>query len=149
VISEAIGDGWIGDLGQLERLTPLAGDAPFRAAIRRARREAKVAWSDWLAASAGRRGGPGSIFGSPMKRIHEYKRQLLNALHIVVLYQRLRDNPAGDAVPRTFFFAGKAAPAYAFAKLVIKFINNLASAIDADPSVNGRLTVVFVPDYGV
>ncbi|HET7536262.1 MAG TPA: glycogen/starch/alpha-glucan phosphorylase, partial [Candidatus Didemnitutus sp.] len=82
-------------------------------------------------------------------RIHEYKRQLLNALHIVVLYNRLRENPKLDMPPRTFFFGGKAAPAYHFAKLVIKFINNLAGTLDGDPVARGRLKVVFVPDYRV
>src|SRR5207253_10251664 len=84
-----------------------------------------------------------------IKRIHEYKRQLLNALHIVVLYNRLRRDPRLSMRSRTFFFAGKAAPAYHFAKLVIKFINNLAGTIDGDPAVSGRLKVVFVPDYCV
>ena len=92
---------------------------------------------------------PESIFDTQIKRIHEYKRQLLNALHIVVLYNRLRENPTLDVPPRTFFFAGKAAPAYHFAKLVIKFINNLAATIDGDPAMRGRLKVVFVPDYSV
>ena len=92
---------------------------------------------------------PDTIFDTQIKRIHEYKRQLLNALHIVVLYNRLRENPKLDVPPRTFFFAGKAAPAYHFAKLVIKFINNLGATIDGDPAMNGRLKVVFVPDYRV
>jgi starch phosphorylase len=92
---------------------------------------------------------PDTIFDSQIKRIHEYKRQLLNALHVVVLYNRLRENPRLHAPPRTFFFAGKAAPAYHFAKLVIKFINNLAGTLDGDPIVRDRLKVVFVPDYRV
>jgi glycogen phosphorylase len=84
-----------------------------------------------------------------IKRIHEYKRQLLNALHVVVLYNRLRENPTHDVPPRTFFFAGKAAPAYHFAKLIIKFINNVGATIDGDRAMSGRLKVVFVPDYSV
>ena len=92
---------------------------------------------------------PESIFDTHIKRIHEYKRQLLNALHIVVLYNRLRENPTRDVPPRTFFFSGKAAPAYHFAKLIIKFINNLGATIDDDPAMRGRLKVVFVPDYSV
>jgi len=92
---------------------------------------------------------PDSIFDSQIKRIHEYKRQLLNALRIVVLYNRLRENPALAMTPRTFLFAGKAAPAYRLAKLIIKFLNNLAVTIDADPSVRGRLNVVFLPEYSV
>ena len=90
-----------------------------------------------------------SIFDCQIKRIHEYKRQLLNALRIVVLYDRLRKNPNSEVTPRTFFFAGKAAPAYQLAKVIIKFINNLASIIDADPIVRGRLKVLFLPDYCV
>ena len=92
---------------------------------------------------------PDSIFDCQVKRIHEYKRQLLNALRIVVLYNRLRENPNLEIAPRTFFFAGKAAPAYHLAKLIIKFINNLAGTIDGDPAVRGRLKVVFLPDYCV
>ena len=90
---------------------------------------------------------PDSIFDCQVKRIHEYKRQLLNVLRVVVLYNRLRENPKLELAPRTFFFAGKAAPAYRLAKLIIKFINNLAATIDADPAVRGRLKVVFLPDY--
>jgi starch phosphorylase len=146
VITEAIGDGWITDLAQLEKLKPLAADKAFRLAVIAAKRQAKTRFIEWL-------GSPGidpdSIFDTQIKRIHEYKRQLLNALHVVVLYHRLRENPRLDAAPRTFFFAGKAAPAYHFAKLVIKFINNLAATLDADPATKGRLKVVFVPDYRV
>src|SRR5205085_6379101 len=90
---------------------------------------------------------PESIFDCQVKRIHEYKRQLLNALRVVVLYNRLRQDPNRETTPRTFFFAGKAAPAYRLAKLIIKFINNLAATIDADPAVRGRIKVVFLPDY--
>ena len=92
---------------------------------------------------------PDSIFDSQVKRIHEYKRQLLNGLRIVVLYNRLRQNPDLEMAPRTFFFAGKAAPAYHLAKLIIKFLNNLAGTIDGDPAVRGRLKVVFLPEYCV
>jgi len=148
-IREAIGDGWITDLAQLEGLKPLATDSAFRAAVRGAKREAKLRFRDWLVSATGQAVDPESIFDTQIKRIHEYKRQLLNALHIVVLYQRLRENPNLSVPPRTFFFGGKAAAAYHFAKLVIKFINNLAGTIDGDPSVKGRLKVVFVPDYRV
>ena len=92
---------------------------------------------------------PDSIFDCQVKRIHEYKRQLLNALRIIVLYNRLRENPGLEMAPRTFFFAGKAAPAYQLAKLVIKFINNLAGTIDGDPAVRGRIKVLFLPEYCV
>ncbi len=146
-ITEAIGDGWITDLTQLAKLKPLAGDKSFCQAVRQAKRDAKAQFAAWLQASLGQTVDPDSIFDCQVKRIHEYKRQLLNALRIVVLYDRLRENPDLEMTPRTFFFAGKAAPAYHLAKLIIKFINNLAGAIDGDPAVRGRLKVVFLPDY--
>ncbi|HSU53221.1 MAG TPA: glycogen/starch/alpha-glucan phosphorylase [Candidatus Dormibacteraeota bacterium] len=149
VITDAIGAGWITDLLQLAKLKPLAEDKNFRGAIRKAKREAKARFASWLKQATGQIVDPESIFDTQIKRIHEYKRQLLNALHIVVLYNRLRQNPNLSVPSRTFFFAGKAAPAYHFAKLVVKFINNLAGTIDGDPSVKGRLKVVFVPDYCV
>ena len=148
-ITEAIGDQWITDLSQLARLKPLADDAGFRAAFLRAQHECKAQFADWLKSTANVTVDPKTIFDSQVKRIHEYKRQLLNALRIVVLYNRLRDNPGLDTPPRTFFFAGKAAPAYQLAKLIIKFLNNLAGTIDGDPTVKGRLRVVFLPDYRV
>ncbi len=148
-ITAAIGDGWITDLGQLRRLAPLAGDADFLDAFRKAKREAKSQFAGWLKSAAGLTVDPESIFDSQVKRIHEYKRQLLNALRIVVLYNRLRENPALPMPPRTFFFAGKAAPAYRLAKLIIKFLNNLAGTIDGDPAVRGRLKVLFLPEYCV
>jgi glycogen phosphorylase len=148
-ITEAIGDAWITDLSQLERLAPLADDASFRAAVRIAKRDAKARFAHWLKSTAGVAVDPDSIFDCQVKRIHEYKRQLLNALRMVALYDRLRLDPDLDMAPRTFFFAGKAAPAYRFAKVIVKFINNLAAAIDADPAVRGRIKVVFLPEYGV
>jgi glycogen phosphorylase len=148
-ITDAIGDDWIKDLGQLARLKPLAGDAGFRAAFLATKRAAKSAFAKWLRSSLGQTVDPDSIFDSQVKRIHEYKRQLLNALRIVVLYDRLRKNPELEMTPRTFLFAGKAAPAYHLAKLIIKLLNNLATTIDADPAVRGRLKVVFLPEYSV
>jgi starch phosphorylase len=144
-ITAAIGDGWITDLAQLRKLTPLADDARFRTAFRKAKSEAKAALANWLKTS-GVAVDPDTIFDCQVKRIHEYKRQLLNALRIVVLYNRLRENPSLVVKPRTFFFAGKAAPAYHLAKLIIKFINNLAGTIDGDPAVRGRIKVVFLPE---
>jgi len=148
-ISDAIGDGWITDLYQLSRLRPLADDWGFREAFRKSKRDAKREFANWLMTSLGQVVDPDTIFDSQVKRIHEYKRQLLNALHIVVLYNRLRAAPNLDIPPRTFFFAGKAAPAYCLAKIVIKFINNLARTIDGDPAMRGRLKVLFLPDYCV
>jgi len=148
-ISEAIGDRWIGDLGQLNNLRPLAHDHGFREAVRKAKRAAKSQLARWLKSAYGEVVDPDSMFDTQVKRIHEYKRQLLNALRILVLYNRLRENPNTDPAPRTFFFAGKAAPAYRVAKLIIKFINSLAVTINADPAVRGRLKVVFLPEYSV
>jgi starch phosphorylase len=148
-ITEAIGDGWITDLDELVRLKPLADDRSVRDAFRSAKRAAKSAFAEWLRSSSGQTVDPDSMFDCQIKRIHEYKRQLLNALRIVVLYNRLRENPTLEMAPRTFFFAGKAAPAYHLAKLIIKLINNLAGTIDGDPAVRGRLKVVFLPDYRV
>jgi starch phosphorylase len=148
-ITNAIGDAWITDLCRLRELRPLADDAGFRGEFRNAKRQAKSRFADWLKSTSGQSIDPDSIFDCQVKRIHEYKRQLLNALRIVVLYNRLRDNPRLDVHPRTFLFAGKAAPAYHFAKVVIKFINNLAGTIDGDPAVRDRLKVIFLPDYRV
>jgi len=148
-ITEAIGDGWVTDLARLRQLAPLADDSSLRQQFRKAAHEAKSRFADWLRAATGQIVDPASIFDCQIKRIHEYKRQLLNALRIVVLYNRLRGNPGIEMTPRTFFFAGKAAPAYQLAKLIIKFINNLAGTIDGDPIANGRLKIVFLPDYCV
>jgi len=149
VITDAIGENWIADLNQLSRLKPLAGDSAFGDAIRKAKRDAKWRFADWLRWTSGVAVDPDTIFDCHVKRIHEYKRQMLMALRIVVLYNRLRENPELVMAPRTFFFAGKAAPAYRLAKLIIKFINNLAGTIQDDPAVRGRLKVVFLPDYCV
>jgi starch phosphorylase len=148
-ITEAIGSGWVTDLSLLSQLRPFQDDKAFRDAFHKAKREAKSRFADWLKSSSGQTIDPDTIFDCQIKRIHEYKRQLLNALRIIVLYSRLRENPGLDMPPRTFFFAGKAAPAYHLAKLIIKFINNLASTVDGDPAMRGRLKVVFLPDYNV
>src|SRR5262249_5042669 len=115
LITEAIGDSWVTDLSQLRRLLPLAGDPAFRTRFRQAKQGAKKRFASWLQGATGQVVDPGTIFDSQIKRIHEYKRQLLNALHIIVLYNRLRANPQLAMPPRTFFVAGKAAPAYRLA----------------------------------
>src|SRR5262249_30510533 len=148
-ITEAIGDKWITDLGQLSRLKELSADAGLQKTFHAAKRAAKVRFANWLKATTGQVVDPDTVFDSQVKRIHEYKRKLLNALRIIVCYNRLRENPSLETVPRTFFFAGKAAPAYRLAKLIIKFINNLAGAIDGDPIVRDRMKVVFLPEYNV
>jgi len=149
LITATIGDAWINDLSKLRDLLPLTRDAGFGEQFRTAKRRAKLAFAGWLRSTHNEIVDPDSIFDSQIKRIHEYKRQLLNVLHIVVLYNRLLHNPSYQINPHTFFFAGKAAPAYHFAKLVIKLINRVASVIDADPSVRGRLKVLFLPEYNV
>ncbi|MBV9308786.1 MAG: glycogen/starch/alpha-glucan phosphorylase [Acidobacteriaceae bacterium] len=149
LITDAIGDDWITDLSQLRELKAFKEDWSFRDDFRRAKREAKRRFCEWLSRSSGQQLDPDTIFDCQIKRIHEYKRQLLNVLKIVVLYNRLRENPALTMHPRTFVFAGKAAPAYRLAKLIIKLINNVAQTIDGDPTVRGRLKVVFLPEYCV
>ncbi len=148
-ITQVIGDRWITDLSRLKELKSFADDPSHRERFLRSKRDAKVRFANWLKATSGRIVDPDTIFDCQIKRIHEYKRQLLNALRIVIVYNRLRENPNKEMVPRTFFFAGKAAPAYHLAKLIIKFINNLAGTIDGDPAVRGRLNVVFIPEYNV
>lgn len=149
LITEAIGDRWVTDLSELRRLRPLADDAAFCTRFRQTKQAAKESFAAWLKGATGQIVDPATIFDSQIKRIHEYKRQLLNVLHVIVLYNRLRANPSLAIPPRTFFFAGKAAPAYRLAKLIIKLINNVAGVIDADPATRGRIKVVFLPNYNV
>ena len=149
LITEAIGAGWVTDLSRLRALTPLASDAAMRERFLRARREAKLRFTQWLRRSRGQIVDPDTIFDSQIKRIHEYKRQLLNVLQIVTLYNRLRKDPNLDIAPRTFFFAGKAAPAYRLAKLIIKLVNNVAAVLRDEPATRERLAVLFLPDYNV
>src|ERR1700736_799108 len=144
LITESIGDGWIMDLEELGRLRLLADDEDFRDFFRSAKREAKTRCAAWLRSRFGLTVDPDTMFDCQIKRIHEYKRQLLNALRIVVLYNRLRENPNLQMAPRTFFFAGKAAPAYRLAKLIVKFIHSLAATIDGDPAIRCRPLVLFL-----
>ena len=147
LITSRIGDGWIKDLNQLKRLIPLAEDASFRkefADIKRANKERFVAM---LKQRLDIDINVNSLFDVQIKRIHEYKRQLLNILHVVSLYNRIRNGE--DTVPRTVIFGGKAAPGYAMAKLIIKLINDVADIVNNDPAVANRLKVVFMPNYGV
>jgi glycogen phosphorylase len=148
-IAGKIGEGWITDFGEIVKLRPAAEDAGFRQTFLHAKRDAKVQFAGWLKRTTGQVVDPDSIFDCQIKRIHEYKRQLLNALRIIVLYNRLRANPNLDIPSRTFVFAGKAAPAYRLAKLIIKFLDNLAGTIDGDPAVRGRLKIIFLPEYNV
>lgn len=148
-ISSAIGTSWITHLDHLAKLKPLASDPSLQSSFQAAKLAAKTTFANHLKSTTGQSIDPHSIFDSQIKRIHEYKRQLLNALRIVTLYNRLRENPSLNLTPRTFFFAGKAAPAYQLAKVIIKFLSNLGSTLDADPLVKGRLKVVFLPNYSV
>jgi len=149
LVTDAIGDSWIRDPGRLKALEGFTADAAFREQFLKAKHEAKRRFCDWYRRSTGQILDPHAIFDCQIKRIHEYKRQLLNALRIVVLCNRLRAGGESNMHPRTFFFAGKAAPAYRLAKLIIKLINTLANSIDGDPALRDRLKVVFLPDYCV
>ena len=149
LITDAVGDGWVTDLSRLSETRTLAEDASFRDQLYEAKRQAKRRFANWLRQTTGMHVDPETLFDSQVKRIHEYKRQLLNLLHVVRLYQRLRENPNLDVVPRTFFFAGKAAPSYRLAKLIIKAIHNVAEVVNADPCVAGRIKIVFLANYNV
>ncbi|MBL8477789.1 MAG: glycogen/starch/alpha-glucan phosphorylase, partial [Sterolibacteriaceae bacterium] len=147
LIGSRIGKGWLKDLDQLRQLTPLADDAAFRDAFVRVKRDNKARLAQVIRQRLGIAVDPDSLFDVQIKRIHEYKRQLLNLLHVVTLYNRLR--AGGDATPRTVIFGGKAAPGYRMAKLVIRLINDVADVVNNDPVMRGRLKVVFIPNYDV
>jgi glycogen phosphorylase len=149
LITRTIGPAWITNLEELRDLLHFVDDAEFREQFRCARRAAKTAFARWVRASTGHVLDPDAIFDGHVKRIHEYKRQLLNVLHVVGLYERLRREPHRQFHPHVFLFAGKAAPAYHLAKLVIKLINSVAAVINDDPLVAGRLQVLFLPEYNV
>ena len=149
LITSRIGDGWLKDLGQLRRLIPLADDPQLRREFAAVKRANKQRFAADLKLSLGMDIDPDSMFDVQVKRIHEYKRQLLNLLHVVTLYKRLCDAPQSDTVPRTVIFGGKAAPAYAMAKLIIRLINDVAEIVNNDVRIRGRLKLVFVPNYGV
>ncbi len=149
LIDAQIGEGWLNDLERLAGLEAFVDDREFRQAWRTIKQQNKEA----LAAVIGRRAGvqvdPNTLFDVMVKRLHEYKRQLLKALHIITLYQRIKANPAADIPPRTFLFGAKAAPGYRMAKLIIKLINSVAAVVNNDPDVAGRLKVAFLPNFNV
>ena len=149
LVSEAIGDSWPRQLEKLCELEPLAEDAAFRARWRAVKRANKADLAAVIQARAGVACDPDSLFDVQVKRIHEYKRQHLNVLHVIALWQRLRKDARAEGPPRTVIFGGKAAPGYRMAKLVIKLIHSVAEVVNADPLVRGRLRVAFVPDYNV
>ena len=149
LIDRAIGTQWRARLDDLEKLRPLAGDAQFVAAFRAAKAANKHRLADYVMRTTGIAISPESLFDVQIKRIHEYKRQLLNVLHVVTRYNRMLANPRAPWVPRTVIFAGKSASAYFMAKLIIHLINDVAATINADARLDGRLKVVFVPNYSV
>jgi starch phosphorylase len=149
LITKAIGEGWPADLEQLRDLEPLAADSAFRAEWLAVKRQAKERLAALVRARTGVVLDPDSLFGVQAKRIHEYKRQHLNVLHVIAQYLRLKDQPGAEVVPRTFMFAGKAAPGYFLAKLLIKLIHSVAGVVNHDPDVRGRLRVAFVPNFNV
>jgi len=149
LVSARIGGGWLRDLAELRRLESGALDASFCAAWREARDANKREFAVFVAERTGVVISPAALLGVQVKRIHEYKRQHLSLLHVVALYLRLRRDPGADLVPRTFLYAGKAAPGYTMAKLIIKLIHAVGEVVNRDPVVDGRLRVVFVPDYNV
>ncbi len=148
-ISARIGDGWARDLDALAALAAHADDAAFQDEFLAIKHANKVALAATVKQLCGETIDPNSLFDVQVKRMHEYKRQLLNAMHIIALYRRLKADPGADVPPRTFVFGAKAAPAYRMAKLVIRLINGIAGTVNADPATNGRLKVVFLPDYRV
>ena len=149
LITSRIGAGWVKNLSQLKNLIPLADDASFREEFAAVKRADKERFVTMLKQKHNIDISADSLFDVQIKRIHEYKRQLLNVLHIVTLYNRLREDPDAHYVPRTVIFGGKAAPGYATAKLIIKLINDIADIVNNDPKVAGRLKVVFIPNYDV
>jgi starch phosphorylase len=149
LITRTIGEGWLTDMERLRGLKDHADDAEFQTAWRQIKRENKAALADLLLARTGIRVDPDSLFDIQVKRLHEYKRQHLNALHVMTLYNRLRKEPRVKMPPRTFIFGGKAAPGYYMAKLIIKLINCVADVVDRDPVIARSLRVVFLPDFNV
>src|SRR3989338_3385427 len=149
LISDRIGKEWVTDLSQLRRLANLADDRAFQTEFRAAKRANKERLAELVMSRLALKINPDSLFDVQVKRIHEYKRQLLNLLHVVTLYNRIRSDPSLDVVPRTVIIAGKAAPGYATAKLIIKLPNSIADIVNNDPAVRGLLKLPFIPNYDV
>ena len=147
--TEKLGDGWLQDMDQLRSLEGYADDPGFRQYWRQIKRDIKQDLATYIHNRTGIAVSPDSLFDIQVKRIHEYKRQHLNVLHIITLYQRLKQNPSLDITPRTFIFGGKAAPGYHMAKLMIKFITAVGDVVNHDSAIGDRLKVVFLPDYNV
>jgi starch phosphorylase len=149
LISEAIGDGWCTDLYELQKLRPLADDPAFREKWHQVKLDAKKQLAAYILRHNCIEVDVNSLFDCQVKRIHEYKRQLLNVMHIIALYNRLKKHPEMVVAPRTFIFSGKAAPSYFIAKLIIRLINGVADVVNNDPEIGNRLKVVFMSNYNV
>ncbi len=149
LLDDTIGRTWIVDLQQLRGLEAFAEDPTFQARWRAVKRANKARLAEYIASTTGVELNPDWMFDIQVKRIHEYKRQHLNALHIIALYNRLKKNPDLEIAPRAFIFGGKAAPGYTMAKLIIKLINDIAATVNNDADVNGRMRVAFVPNFSV
>lgn len=149
LVSEKIGKGWITNLDELEKILPYAEDKEFCRRFMEIKRQNKVRLADYIMKTKGIEINPDSIFDIQVKRLHEYKRQLLNILHVIGLYNQLKMNPGMDIVPRTFIFGAKAAAGYRRAKLIIKLINSVAEVVNNDPVINGKIKVVFMENYRV
>jgi starch phosphorylase len=149
LITRKIGEGWVKNLEELRRLEDFAEDMEFQRDWRRVKLENKQALAAIIQERTGVEVDPESLFDIQVKRLHEYKRQHLNVLHIITLFNRLKRQPEQEITPRTFIFGGKAAPGYFIAKLIIKLINSVAEVVNNDPDVKGRLKVVFFPDFNV
>lgn len=149
LLDETVGEGWLTDLNRLRDLEPFADDAVFRGRWRAVKRANKVRLAGFVRATTGVELDPDWMFDVQVKRIHEYKRQHLNVLHIIALYHRLKSDPGLTIPPRAFIFGGKAAPGYFMAKRIIKLINAVGETVNADPDVNRFLKVAFVPDFNV
>ena len=148
-ITKRVGEGWVRDLSRLRGLEPYADDPAFQAEIRAVKRRNKQQLATWVLRRWGLKISPDALFDVQVKRLHEYKRQLLNLLQVVIRYQELLDKPNVDHAPRVVIFGAKAAPAYSRAKLIIKLINDVAMTINGDSRVGDRLRVLFMPNYGV
>lgn len=149
LLNETIGEGWVTDLDQLERLRPFADDPAFREKLRRAKRINKAKLADYIRAECGIEIDPDAMFDIQIKRLHEYKRQLLNILETAALWNAIRDHPERTWTPRVKIFGGKAAPGYQQAKLIIKLINDIGHTINRDPAMEGRLKVIYPANYNV
>jgi starch phosphorylase len=149
LLTTRLGPGWVRDLEKLRRLEPMAGDFSLHEEWRAIKHHNKIRLAAYIQERLGIAVDPQAIFDVLVKRLHEYKRQHLQILHILTLFKRIQHDPDAEMVPRVFIFGGKAAPGYRMAKLIIKLIHSTGEAINADPHVRGRLKVVFLPDYNV